>query len=90
VARHSDLKEIVSKHEDYTWLHKNYLREYLERVKDIKKNQLEMKIKKNKALPLIEKTKLLENAKVNKDLPPIPVLEEKKNSNINEVSDIER
>jgi len=90
VAGHSDLKEIVSKHEDYTWLHKNYLREYLERAKEIKKNQLEMKIKKNKALPLIEKTKLLENAKVNKDLPPLPVLEEKNNRNIEEASDIER
>jgi len=49
-----------------------------------------MNIKKNKALPLIEKTKVLGKAEVNKDLPPIPVLEENNNINTDEASDIER
>jgi hypothetical protein len=77
VAEHRDLKKIASKHPDYAWLQKKYLWELQEKSIAMKKSQLEVSSNKNKALPKVEKTKYIEKAKINKDLPPLPILEEK-------------
>ena len=86
IAEHRDLKEIVNKHPDYVWLQKKYLCVLQEKGVAINKNLLELNYKKNKALSLNEKVKYIEDVRLNKDLPPLPILEEK-NKLINKKED---
>jgi hypothetical protein len=79
IAEHKDLKKIVSKHSDYAWLHKKYLLELQEKTIAMKKSQLELSNKNNKAILIKERAKHIEGVKLNKnkDLPPLPILEGK-------------
>ena len=43
----------------------------------MKKNDLEMSKKSNKTISIKEKAKYIEDVRINKDLPPLPILEDK-------------
>ena len=77
ISEHKDLKKIASKHPDYAWLQKKYLLEFQDKSIIMKKNDLEMSKKSNKTISIKEKAKYIEDVRINKDLPPLPILEDK-------------